>query len=136
MSNTKFLNPNAKKVMDPNSYESLGPASVVRTTTVAASATAFQLDTAANTGETTQTGAINDALGARPNPGALRNRRRVKILVAGATDEVYIGFDSTVSASNGIPVVQAAPLELLLSELVPIWCSGAGTVTLYEEAMA
>jgi len=112
MSQTNFLNPGTKKPITQNVDELVGPASIARTTTVAASATAFQIDA----------------------DGGLTNRRMVEIRVAGASDEVYVGFDNTVSPTNGMPVVQGAPLRLFLCEFVPIWVSGAGTVTLYEEA--
>lgn len=112
---TQFLNQGAKKPLDGNAYEFVGPAAIAQTTTVTLSGTAVQLDAA----------------------GGLQNRRRVIVRVAG-TDVAYVGFDSGVASdgSNGIPVTQAEPLDLLLDALVPVWANGSGVVTLYEEAQA
>ena len=66
---TKFLNPGAKKPITQNTDELIGPATISRTTTVAASATAFQIDA---------TGGIT----------ALTNRRMIEIRVAGVADVV------------------------------------------------
>jgi hypothetical protein len=119
----------SSKVITSEAWENTGPAAVVRVTSIPITlSTQLQLD-----GNVPASGT---------NP-PLPNRRRVRIysLAAPANPpaiQANVGFDTSVSATIGIPIYNfpGGFVELFLDVSAPIWVwpLATGTLELYEEA--